>query len=228
MDIIITSSAEVTFAAAGILITVSLFVLNSVWKRLELMINSLPEGRRNIFRNLRTIQDEREKDKVTYTMLHFFGCAFFIAAIAFAVLSMEGVISVMLGYRLGFYQQENYDAGKFCLFVASFFFSSGFFILGATYIDKIISLITGKPELLTTKLENLPPVTATQLAESKLFKKLAGIFFVLIFVLMFGLEIFNPFGTWLKILVSLAAIILFFIIVRVIMRQKFKKDEVDK
>ena len=228
MDTIIASSAEVTFAAAGILITVSLFVLNSVWKRLELMINSLPEGRKNIFRNLRTIQDEREKDKVMYAMFHFFGCAFFIATIAFAVFSIGGVISVMLGYRMGFYQQENYEVGKYCLFIASFFFTLGFFILGVTYIDKIVSLIIGKPELLTTKLENLPPRTSIQLAKGKLFGKLAGIFFVLILVLMFGLEIFNPFGTWLKILVSLTAIILFFIILRVIMRKKFKKDEADK
>jgi voltage-gated potassium channel Kch len=228
MDTVIVSSAEVTFAAAGILITVSLFVLNSVWKRLELMINSLPEGRKNIFRNLRTIQDEREKDKVIFTMFHFVGCAFFIATIAFAVFSMGGVISVMLGYRMGFYQQENFETGKFCLFIASLFFTLGFFILGATYIDKIMSLVTGKPELLTTKLENLPPVTTTQLAKSKLFEKLMSIFFILLFVLIFGLEIFNPFGTGLKILVSLAAIVLFFIIVRVIMRQKFKKGKIDK
>ncbi len=228
MDTVIVSSAEVTFAAAGILITVSLFVLNSVWKRLELMIHSLPEGRKNIFRNLRTISDEREKDKVMFTMFHFIGCAFFIATIAFAVFSMGGVISVMLGYRMGFYQQENYDSGKFSLFAASFFFFSGFFILGVTYIDKMMSLLTDKPELLTTKLENLPPRTTVQLAKSKLLEKLGGIFFVLILVLMFGLEIFNPFGTWLKILVSIAAIGLFFIIVRVIMRQKFKKGEIDK
>ena len=225
MDTIIMNYAEVAFAGAGILITISLFVLNFVWKRLELMIDSLPEGRKNIFRNLRNIQDEREKDKVMYAIFHFFGCAFFIAAIAFAVFSMGSVISVMLGYRMGFYQQENYEAGKFCLFVASIFFSLGFFLLGATYIDKIVSLITGKPELLTTKLENLPPMTNTQLAKRKLFDKLAGIFFILIFVLMFGLEIFNPFETWLKILVSLAAIILFFIIVSVIMKRKFKKDK---
>ncbi len=228
MSTIITLSAEATFAAAGILITVSLLVLNYVWKRLELMVNSLPEGRKNIFRKLRTIQDEREKDKVMYTMFHFFGCAFIIATIAFAIFSMGGVISVMLGYRMGFYQQENYEVGKFCLFIASFFFTSGFFIFGVTYIDKIVSLVTGKSELFTTKLENLPLMTNIQLAKSKLFGKLASIFIILLLVLMFGLEIFNPFGTWIKILVYLAAIVSFSIIVRIIMRKKFKKDEGDK
>ncbi len=219
------SSAEVAFASAGILITVSLLVLNFAWKRLELMVDYLPEGRRSIFRNLRTIQDEREKDKVMYTMVHFFGCAFFIAAIAFAVFSMACVVSVMLGYKMGFYQQENYEAGKFCLFIAAFFFSSGFLVLGMSYIDKMMSLVMGKPELATTRLGDLPPVTDTQLAKRKFFGKIAGAFFILILVTMFVLEVFNPFGTWLKIVVSLAVVILFFIIVRRIMRRKFRKDK---
>ena len=222
MNELVISSAELAFGAAGLLITISLIVLNFAWKALREMVSSLPEDQRRVFRNLRSIQDKRERNKANLIIIHFTGCMCFVACIALAVIAMSGVISVMLGYKLGFYQQENYESCRACLFISVLFFTGGFYALGVSYLDKVISLITGKPELLTTDLRTLPPLTAPQIAEIGRFERYIALFLIMPLILFFILELFNPFSTWIKMLVALGATALLFLIIMLIRRIRSK------
>jgi hypothetical protein len=162
------SSAVIAFTASMTLITISAAVFSSAWKNLRLMVSSLPEGRRRVrLLNLRTLEDERERDKASIIMLQFWGCMFFIASIALSIFAIIGVTSVMLGYNLGFYQQQNYQFGNDCLFAGVIFFTLGFLVLGFTYIDKIRAIITGEPDISTTALTDLPSLSADVIARRR-------------------------------------------------------------
>jgi len=225
MNGITISSTEIAFGAAGLIITISLVALTIVWKTLREMVASLPDGQRRVIRSIRAIRDEREKDKATFIMSHFIGCMSLGASIALAVIAMAGIISVMLGYKMGFYQQENYEFGRICLFVSVGFFTLGFYLIGFTYIYKVMSLVTGKPELLTTDLTTLPSLPASVIAERRKLDKLIALFFFLFFILLFALLVFNPFGTWENVLAALGAIVLIFFIMVVIRRIRSRRSK---
>jgi len=209
------------FTAAGVLITVSTVVLSSSWKHLLEIIDSMPNGYTGPFRDFKTITDEREKDKYILLLLQFFGCLFFIGVIALSVIASGSVAADMLGYKMGYYQQSNYEFGKGSLFVAIVLFSSGYISIGFTYLDKIASVIYGKPELLTARIEDLPPITEIQMAKRNLLSKYSMIFMFLVLLTWPVLDIFTNFNNWIKIFISLLIITLYFIGINLLMKLRF-------
>ena len=217
MDEITISSAEIAFAAAMALITISSAVLNSAWKTLRLMVSSLPNDRQRVRWDLRAIEDEREKDKASIIMVQFFGCLCFIASIAFSVFAIGGVMSVMLGYDMGFYQQQNYEFGEGCLLASGISFVIGFVVLGFTYIDKVNAITTGRPEIATTPLENLPPLPAHTIARRRRLDRLIMIWFPVCIIVLSAIQVVNPFGTWINVLLSIVALVLIWLLTIAIM-----------
>lgn len=216
-----TTTAELAYGASAVLITISLVLLNYAWKHLRGMLSSLPEGERRVkfFGYIRSIQNEREKDKAILILFHFIGCMFIAGAIALSVFAIVGVTSVLLGYKLAFYQNENYEVGKACLFIGVGCFSVGIFWTSLTYISMVISVITGRPDILTTDLSTLPPVDPRVSARRRIFEKLFLSTFILIFILL----AINVFEAWVNILIVLGLLILFYIGYRIIVR--FKKQQ---
>lgn len=217
MNITITS-AELAFGAATVLIAITLVVLNYAWKTLGNMLSSLPEGQRRVRFNLRNIRDDREKDKAVIIMFHFIGCMSFAVTIVLSVTTIIGVASVMFGYKMGFYQYENYEFGRSCLFWGIGFFGLGMYATGLTYIGRIISVITGKPDMLTTDLSILPTVSADAVAKRRTFERIYFPFFILLVVLL----VLDVFDIWVSILISVVAFTLAYLAQRILYKLRHR------
>jgi hypothetical protein len=137
---------------------------------------------------------------------------FFIASIALSIFAIIGVTSVMLRYNLGFYQQQNYQFGNDCLFAGVIFFTLGFLVLGFTYIDKIRAIITGEPDISTTALTDLPPLPADVIARRRRRGRLIMILIPVCLVGLFVIQVINPLGTWINVLVALAALVIIWLL----------------
>ena len=208
MHEIVISSAQIVFIAATTLITISSVVLSSAWKTLRSMVSSLPIDRQRVRFNIESIKDEREKDKASIIMFQFMGCMCFIASIALSIFAIIGVASVMLGYNIGFYQQQNYQFGNDCLYIGIIFFTIGFLILGFTYIDRIRAITKGEPEIATTDLANLPIMPPAAIAQRRRRDRLLMILVIVCIFVMLVIQVINPAGTWTNVLLSLAALAL--------------------
>ncbi len=185
------------------------------------MVASLPPNERRIFRNIRLINDTREKDKALSILAQFFGCLCIIIAIILAVAAMVGTISVLLNYQLGYYQSENYEFGKMSLFLSVLFLVFGFFLVGITALDKLTSVMFGKAELLTTNLSSLPPVTLSQLNQITRFELYGSIFLPVFLIAMLILVAIPGLNTLSKIAISLVfGIIGFSLIIKFVIQPK--------
>jgi hypothetical protein len=99
--------AVIIFISSGLLIIISVLLLQPNWKYLNQMLLSLPEDDRRIFRSIRLISDERERDKAWQIILFFVGFSCLIVTIFLSMFAMVEVIAQMLSYQLGPYQLQN-------------------------------------------------------------------------------------------------------------------------
>jgi hypothetical protein len=211
METITISSAQVIFAAGGVLITISLVILKYAWGQLELMINSLPIGDKVIFRDLKLIEDERQKIKAITIIMQFLGALCFPLVISFSLFAMLGVLSVMVGFQFGYYTVENYMFSQIFILIAFLFLLLGFVLLGYSSLDKVISVAMGKQELTTTQLGNFPPADPAKMEILKrLEKRGISLFYIYMFCIVF-VEIFNL-VVWERVLIDVGLLLILFMV----------------
>jgi len=213
-------SAEILFGVATAVITISLVVLTYSWQTLKEMISSLPEGQRKLQFKLEGIIDQRHKTKAELVIVQCLGCVSFVLSIALALISILGITSVLLGYHFGFYEQQNYDAGRACLYISIFFFFLGFFFIGLNYALRLISLLRGSQDSLSTPVPDLPAISEKHMAEVNLFQKHYFIAFVVFLLISFLLLAVNIFVQWFDYVIALSVSVLVFYLMRMMLRRK--------
>jgi hypothetical protein len=216
-------SAEILFGVSTAVITIALLVLTYSWKTLNEMIASLPEGKRRVDFKLKNITDQRHKNKAELVFFQCFGCISFILSIALAIISILGVSSSLLGYHFGFYQQQNYDAGRVSLFISVFLLVMGFFYVSLSYCVRLLAVLNGRSDPLSTPISALPEISEQRIAEINLFDKQYFITFSIFFLILFILFSWNYFAQWVDAIIAILVSGLYFFIVRANHRRKLKR-----
>ena len=222
MDTQLIQTPDLIFGAATVIITIALMILNSSWMLLMKMLLSLPDDKRKIRFTLRGITDLREKDKREYILMHLFAIIFLAAAVALALFSVLAVSSDMLGTGLGFHTQEDYQFGKICLSGSILFLFLGFLALGLNWGIRIIALIKGAPDPLTTDLAKLKPLEESVIEKRRKLDKRFFWAFMLVMGVAFLLSLFNLFEDWQKALITIGAVVLYLAIMSLIDKIKYK------
>lgn len=206
--------AQNTFTISALLLTANIILLNYFWKRLKTLIRTMPEGKRRVTFNLRSISDPVESDKYAYIATQFLSCILIIISVVGAIISVSVMSSVMVGDSVGLYAADNFEfavvsmrVAVFCIFMAMMF--SGFI-----YFEDLYALYTGRPSRTTTKLEDLPKPKFVSKAWSYIFVGLVSGFLVIIMLI----EIFVPYNQWVKMTVASVAGIILFICARIVYR----------
>jgi hypothetical protein len=104
------------------------------------------------------------------------------------------------------------------------FLAWGLFLMGITYLDKITSAIWGKPELWTTNLGDLPPISLNRISQKKQLEKYLSIFLLFFptFLLFITIFAFFRIAIIYKILISLILSVIFLWIMESIRRRAAK------
>jgi len=172
---------------------------------------------------LKGITDYRERDKQEYLLILFWGIASFVLTIAAGLFSIVGVTSEMLGYHMGYYQQQNYDAGKAALFVSSTFLVIGFFFIGTAFLIRALYVLKGITDPLAKDIIAMKPVNTVMADKRKYLEKRTIWLFALFYIVAFIVEILNPDGNWVNALIILAIMSLIFIFFNYLGKRENKK-----
>ena len=197
-------NVEILFGAAIAIIPIALTVLSSSWKTLSEMIASLPEGKRKVTFNLRDTTDRQHKNKAELVTYQCFGCISLVLSVVLALFSIFLTASTFVGYNLGFhlYQQQDYNAGKTCLYISIFLLCLGFFFIGLNYGLRLLALLRGSLDPLSTKTSDLPVISEHKVAEIELFEK-RYFYAFLSFLVIFGILIsWNYFAQWFDCIIA--------------------------
>jgi len=214
-------NVEVLFGAATGIISLALLVLASAWKTLNEMIASLPEGKRKVVFNLKVITDRRYKNKAQLVLLQSFACVSIILCVTFALFSVLAITSTFLGFHLGFYQQQNFDVARISIFCSILLLFWGFCFIGLNYAFRLLALLSGKQDPLSTPLEELPMITEESVAKSDHFERnymYAFLLFLFSFAVLIG---WNYFSEWFDTIVALIIASIYFFVA---MKMKKKKS----
>lgn len=200
--------ARSTFTISALLMTATIVILNYSWKRLKVLINTMPPDKRRVRFNLRSVSDQNEHKKYEYIGSQFIACVFLTLSLCGALVAAFIMSGMMVGDTIGIYAKDNFELAVVAMRAGVFFLFIGMFCLGMVYIEDLISLYRGEPSITTTKLEELPkrpPLDKARL--NILFYLLCG------YVIILGLiQIFVPYNQWVKMIVAtIAAIVLFLI-----------------
>ncbi|MDD5511395.1 MAG: hypothetical protein PHI12_11400 [Dehalococcoidales bacterium] len=209
----ILTESQGIFAAAVALIAISISVLYPSWRTINDILSSLPANGKKLRWNFRDITDDREKDKATILLIFFMGIVFFVLAVFSGLFAMMGVASQMIGYHFGFTQQENYDFGKWCLYISIFMLFLGFFATGLIYGIKLISLINGKPDPTTTSISQIKPLEHEDIAKRKGIVRQFILLIAILFITALVLETFNWFSDSINALITLSILILVYVFI---------------
>lgn len=212
LDYVEATDAQLRFIAATVLVSLSVLVLNYAWRSLKNTLSTLPEGEQRVRFNLRVLQREIDRDKALIILAHFIGCVCFGFSIAFSAFTISGVAAPLLGLELGPYQQANYEASKVTLFISVGFFLMGLWLICFTYIGSVISVITGKPNFLTTDARILPDWTADEIAK----RRAIGNYILVFLLLAFLLSVPGIFQWWLILLASTVVVALMYLVTRLV------------
>lgn len=141
------------------LIGLSVLILSHAWKSLKEVLGTLPEGEQRVRFSLKEIKRDVEREKASFILVHFSGCVFFGLCIALSAFTLLAITMPALGIQIGQYAEANYNAGKYIFLIEVFFFVMGLWFISFTYIGSVVSVITGKKNILTgdaSKIEDRP------------------------------------------------------------------------
>jgi len=193
--------AKNTFTIAALLLTATLVMLNYSWKRLKDIINTMPEGKRRVVFNLRSITDAAESDKYAYIGAQFFACVFLVLSFGGALAAVFEMSGVMVGDTGGIYAAENFEFAVVAIRIAVLCLFMGVFCSSMVYLEDLAALCTGKPSLVTTKLEELPKRPPKDKAWSYILSGLLSMFLLVLLLI----ELLVPFNQWVKMVFAFGA-----------------------
>lgn len=203
--------ARNTFTISALLLTATIILLNYFWKRQKTLIRSMPEGKRRVIFNLRSISDSVESDKYAYIGIQFVSCILIIISLIGAITSVFIMSSVMVGDSVGLDAADNFELAVVSMRVAVFCLFMGIMFSGFIYIEDLYALYTGRPSQTTTKLEDLPKPKFASKAWSYIISSLLPGFLIIIMLV----ELLVPYNQWIKMTVASVAGIILFICARI-------------
>ncbi len=202
--------ARNTFTISALLMTATIVILNYSWKRLKVLINTMPIDKRRVIFNLRSVSDQNEHYKYEYIGAQFIACVFLTLSLCGALMAVFIMSGMMVGDTTGIYTKDNFElavvamrAGVFCLFI-------GMFCLGMVYVEDLIALYRGEPSITTTKLEELPKRPPLDKARTNILAFLMSAYLIVLGLI----QIFVPYNQWVKMTVAIVAAIVLFISAR--------------
>lgn len=198
--------AQNTFMISALLLTVTIILLNYSWKRLKTLIRTMPDGKQRVRFDLRSISDPLERDKYSYISIQFLSCIFIIISLVGALATIFIMSAVMVGNSVGLHAAESFEFAVVSMRVAVFCLFMGIMFSGFVYLEDLYALYTGRPNLATTKLEDLPKPKPADKAWSYISFGLLSFFLIVIMLI----ELFIPYNQWVKMAVAtIAGIVLF-------------------
>ncbi len=202
--------ARNTFTVSALLLTASIVLLNYFWKRLNTLIKTMPEGKRRVRFNLKSISDPVESEKYSYIGAQFLACMFITMSLVGVVFSISIMAGVMAGDSGGFHAADDFELAVVSMRAAVFFIFIALMSSGFVYIEDVYAIYTGQPSRTTTKLEDLPKPKSDSKARSNILAALMSVSFIVIALV----DIFVHYNQWVKMTVATIALILLFIGVR--------------
>ena len=196
-----------TFTISALLLTATIVFLNFSWKRLNILINTMPEGKRRVRFNLKSISEPVEREKYSYIGAQFLSCIFILLSLVGAVLSISVMAGVMVGDLGGLYAADNFELAVVSMRAAVFSLFIGLMISGLVYFEDLYAIYTGNPSRTITKLEELPKLKSYSKARSNILI----ILFLVSTIVIILIEIFIPYNQWIKMTVAAIVFILLFI-----------------
>lgn len=206
--------AKNTFTISALLLTATIVLLNYSWKRLKLIIKTMPDGKQRIVVNFNKISDQNERTKYSFILLQLGSCILFTLAFLGALFSMLFMSGVMTGDTSGISFADNFNlavvsvrASVFCLFM-------GVIASGTVYLEEFAALYWGTPNLVTTPFEKLP-------SPKKVDKVWAYILIGLLCsspLIMVLIDILIPYNQWIKMAIALFVLMFIYTCVRICYR----------
>lgn len=215
--------ARNTFTIAALLLTATIVILNYSWKRLRLLVNTMPIDKRRIRINSRTVTDRNERYKHEYIFIQLVACILFVVSLCGALIAVFVMSDVMIGNTTGIYAKDNFEfavvsmrAGVFCLVI-------GMVAIGMVYLEDLYSLIKGEPAITTTDLIKLPELPQVGKAGANILTWSLFAYFVIL-----GLIVgFVPYNQWIQGIIAIVAGIALIIVTYFVNRaiRTYKKPE---
>lgn len=198
-----------TFTISSLLLTASIVILSHAWKRLNIIISTMPSDKRRVRINLRSISDANEHSKYECIRAQFISCIFLVLSLFCAVIVVFIMSSVMVGDTTGIYAEDNFEIAVVAMRIGVFSLFMGILVSGFVYVEDFYALFTGKPSITKTDLRNLPHQEIDKAKSNFLFLLFPGFFIIIVLI-----ELFIPYNQWIKMGIALLAITGLFIILR--------------
>lgn len=206
--------ARNTFTISALLLTATIIILNYSWKRLKTLIRTMPEGKRRVRFNLRSITDPVESEKYAYIGIQFSSCVLITISLAGAILAISTMSAVMVGSSVGLHAADNFEFAVVSMRVAVSCLFMGIMFSGFVYFEDLYALYTGRPSQTTTKLEDLPRPKHTSKAWSNISFALLSFYLIV----MMLIDLFLPYNQWVKMTIAGLAGIVLFVLARIFYR----------
>lgn len=203
--------ARNTFAISALLLTATIIFLNYSWKRLKTIIRTMPEEKRRVRFNLRSISDPVESDKYSYIGIQFASCILIIISLIGALITISVMSAVMVGESVGLHAADSFEFAVVSMRVAVLCLFMGIMFSGFVYLEDLYAVYTGRPSQTTTKLEDLPKPKHVGKAWANISFGLLSFYLIV----MMLIDLLVPYNQWVKMTFTALAGIILFIIARI-------------
>ena len=206
--------ARNTFTISALLLTATIVLLNYSWKKLKVLMNTMPVDKRRVKFNLKSVSDNAERDKYSFISAQFLSCVFLVFALIGALAGVFIMSGVMVGDVGGPYAADNFEFAVVAMRIGVFCLFFGVVCSGFVYLEDLAALYTGKPSIATTELQKLP----TRPPQDKVWSYIVAGLLDLLLIVMFLIEIFIPSNQWVKMVITSVAACVLFLVARLLYR----------